>query len=527
MHRLALMCLALAMWVASALAQAPQASPNAQASANAIDRWVSRRWQEHGVQPAALADDAEFMRRVYLDLAGCIPPVSEVREFLDDPSPDKRVELVDRLLTTPAYVTHFTNVWRSWLLSEAETSFEARFLVPGFEVWLRKRLVENRPYDRLVQEILTTKTPQRNQPFFGGDQGEEPTPMAFFQAKENKPENLAAASARLFLGVRVECAQCHDHPFARWKRHDFWSHAAFFAGVEPESQNGLFSALRRVFDRREIAVPGTKEIVEARYLTGGQPTWEFGVPARQTLAAWITARDNPYFARAAVNRLWSQFFGIGLVEPVDDMDEHNRASHPELLDELSRAFADSGYDLKFLIRSIALSRTYQLSSRTSHDSQHNPRLFARTAVRGLSSEQLLDSLMQATGFDEPRGSRNPFAQNPESPRAEIMEHFAGQGQTTEHQTSILQALALMNGRLMTSATTLQSSKTLAAVAECPLLDTPGKVEALYLAALGRGPRSDESAKLVKYVDEALPDSSKALANVFWALLNSSEFVLNH
>ena len=122
-----------------------------------------------------------------------------------------------------------------------------------------------------------------------------PTPMAFFQAKENKPENLAAASARLFLGLRVECAQCHDHPFARWKRNDFWSHAAFFAGVEPQPQNGLFSALRQVFDRREIAVPGTKEIVEARYLTGEQPTWQFGVPARQTLSGWITSRDNPVF----------------------------------------------------------------------------------------------------------------------------------------------------------------------------------------------------------------------------------------
>ena len=493
-----------------------------------IDRRITEQWTLHDVQPAELAGDAEFLRRVYLDLGGCIPPVSEVRAFLDAPAADKRQRLVERLLDSPAYVTHFTNVWRRWLLSEADTTFEARYMAPNFEVWLRKQIVENSPYDAMVRELLTVSLNDGQQNIYGDLS--EPTPIAFFLAKENKPENLAASTARLFLGVRLECAQCHDHPFAHWKRHDFWSQAAFFASVESRPQGGLFAAFQKVFQRREIAIPGTSEIVEARYLSGDRPSWEFQVPARDTLAQWMTSRENPYFARATVNRLWAAMFGLGLVEPVDDMDDHNPPSHPELLAELSEGFADSGFDVKVLLRSIALSQAYQRSSRQTHQSQLEPRRFARMAVRGLSPEQLVESLVQATGFREPPGSRNPFAQGSDSPRSEVVQLFADQGQSpTEHQTSILQALSLMNGRLVSDATSLQTSQTLVAIAECPLFDTTAKIEALYLAALGRPPRGEELERLVRHVAAAASPrtENEALADIFWALLNSSEFMFNH
>ena len=513
-----------------------------------IDELIAQRWDQRQVRPAPPVDDAGFLRRTHLDLAGKIPPASEARAFLNDASPNKRQVLVERLLGSPNYVVHFTNVWRKVLLSEAESS-EFRNTIPFFEVWLRKQLAENVSYDRMVHAILTVSLEGGQQQIYNRDDTAEPTPFAFYQAKEMKPENLAAATARLFMGVRVECAQCHDHPAARWKQKDFWSHAAFFAGAEPRQAGGLLGTLRQIFDRRELTMPGTNEIVQARYIDGGEPAWKFQVPARNTLADWLTARENPYFARAAVNRLWAYFLGTGLVDPLDDFDEHNAPSHPELLAELTRQFVDHSFDLKFLIRSITATRCYQLSSRqrsaggspaqtgeppvlrVTGPAQEEPHDYAVMPLRAMSPEQLFDSLSQATGFqDASDKNRNPFAFANNSPRSEFLERFSEQGQTpVARQTSILQALALMNGRVTTSATDLRTSETLAAVAECPLFDTPARIEALYLSTLTRRPSAQEQTRLTAYIASGGPrkDASEALADVFWALLNSSEFMLNH
>jgi hypothetical protein len=496
-----------------------------------IDQLIDARLTAAGIQPAPQADDAEFLRRIHLDLAGRIPGYREVSNFLEETTPDKRQHLVENLLESPAYVKHFTNVWRSLLLPQSNNQ-QAQVQVPSFEAWLRRRIRDNARYDEMVREILTASiSAMPNARRMMNNKQPELTPVAFYQANELKPENLAASTSRLFLGVKLECAQCHDHPHAEWTRKQFWEYAAFFSGVQALGAGGPMMRGTEIADSRSIKIPGTERVVLARFLDDTEPRWQPGTPTRAALAEWTTAPENPFFARAAVNRVWAHFFGIGLAEPVDDMSEENPPSHPELLDELAREFTAHRFDVKFLIRAITNSRTYQRSSRQTHASQNEPRLFARMAIRGMTPEQLYDSLVQATGFREaevanPR--RNPFGAM--SPRAEFLSKFASQDKPAETQTSILQALSLMNGRFVADATHLENSVTLAAVIDAPFHKTPQqRIETLYLATLGRKPRPDEMDRLTKYVSGGGPkkDQKAALADVFWALLNSAEFRLNH
>jgi hypothetical protein len=530
MHRPRLLSLGLSIVL---IAVCRPARADSQALTARIDQYFAARWSTAGVEPAPIADDAEYLRRTYLDLAGRIPSVGELRVFLRDKSPERRQHLVERLLEQPRYVVHFTNVWRSRLLPEANANFQARFVVPGFEAWLRGQLDQNAGYDQIVRALLTAPVDvdpnQRNNPL--GMQSEA-TPLGFYVAKEFKPENLAASTARIFLGVRVECAQCHNHPFASWKRDQFWSYAAFFSGIRAQNQGDFVTPAGENPEKKELTIPGTDRVVQARFLNGVEPKFKAKVSARTTLADWMTAADNPYFARAAVNRLWFYFFGTGLVEPVDDMiGSGSNSANAELLDELARAFAAEGFDLKSLIRAITASKPYQLSSAPHPGSKDDPHQFAHMAVRGLSAEQLFDSVAQATGYQEAAPANpNAFPGTNNSPRAEFLAKFANQGdRPAEAQTSILQALALMNGKLLADATTLERSETLAAVADAPFLSTEERIETLFLATLSRKPKPKELSRLVRHVESGGVDDNpnQALADVFWVLLNSGEFMVNH
>ncbi|HJT77174.1 MAG TPA: DUF1549 and DUF1553 domain-containing protein, partial [Gemmataceae bacterium] len=478
---------------------------------------------------APLADDATFLRRAYLDLTGKIPPASEVRRFLRDPAPDKRRRAVERLLDSPGYVSRFTDLWRHLLIPEADNNFQLRYNSSTLDSWLRKQFTENAGYDDMVRELLTLPVGNNRQMYFNpyDNNGAEPTPMPFYTAKEGKPENLAATTARLFLGVRIECAQCHNHPFATWKREQFWGYAAFFGGIRANVQNGFVQQMNELTDRRELAIPGTDRVAQATFLDGTEPRWKYKVGARQTLADWMTAANNPFFARAGANRLWALCFGTGLVEPVDDFKDSNPPSHPELLDELARQFAAHHFDQKFLIRAITSSHAYQLSSVPTDPAQEDPRLFARMAVKGLTPEQLMESFAEATGYRDPTpASQRAFVFGP---RNDLIGKFTQQDRLTEFQTSIPQALALMNSQLVIQATSPSQGQTLGAVLDAPFLDTRGRVETLFLATLSRKPTPEEAARLCAYVDRGGPkhDSKRALADVFWALLNSAEFMLNH
>jgi hypothetical protein len=494
----------------------------AAALAAKIDEMIASQWASSGVKPAPISDDAEFLRRIYLDVAGKIPRVWEVRAFLADPRTDKRQRLIEDLLASPLYVNHFTDVWRALLLPEANNQ-QVQFFVPSFNAWIRQQVQKDVPYDQMVRELMTVSLgpggrPQRLR-------ATDPSPLAFYQASELKPENLAASTSRIFLGVKLQCAQCHDHPLAKWTRKQFWQYAAFFSGLQISSNN-VFGPVKEVTGRREITIPGTSKTIQARLLDGTEPAWNPGTSTRSTLADWVTDAKNPFFAKTAANRLWAHFFGMGILEPVDEPGEENQPGHPELLDELARQLVTHKFDLKFLIRAITLSRTYQLTSTVTDPSQKDPRLFARMAIKGLSAEQLFDSLAQATGYRETAATGRRFGPPGRTPRAEFLARFANQDKRTEQQTSILQALLLMNGSFIADVTSIDRSETLAATIDAPFLKDPGeRIEALYLVTLSRKPQAEELAHLVRYVADE--DSKKALSDIFWSLLNSSEFLLNH
>lgn len=489
---------------------------DAEELARRIDHHLAVRLARKGVPPAPLSDDAEFLRRVYLDLAGCIPSIIDARDFLDDNRSNKRRIWMDLILEgkkpgrkPDAFPQHFADVYRSWILSRVNSE-QGAALAPTLETWLRERFKTNVPYDRLVREMLTA-SPSDNS-------------NVFFQINENKPENLAASTSRLFLGIKLECAQCHDdRSGGSWLQEQLWSFAAFFARINPE--NG------QVSNKHEIEIPGKKRTVPARFLDDSEPNWKAQDDPRAILADWLVSAKNPYFARAAVNRLWAYFFGTGLTDPLDAQGDHNPPSHPELLEELAQQFIDHNFDLKYLIRAIVASQAYQRTSVASHPGQDDPRLFARMAVRGLSAEQLFDSLAEATEYQDTSSPvTNRFA-DPEnlSPRQKFLARFAHQDKPTEAPTSILQALYLMNSPFVAERTSLEQNKTLATIADAARTDTPRRVETLFLVVLSRKPTAAESKRFVAYVERggATDNPRQALADVFWALLNSAEFRLNH
>jgi hypothetical protein len=468
-----------------------------------IDHWVAARWAERGVQPAPLADDAEFFRRLSFDLNGRIPSVIDLVDFLDDRRPSKRRRWITELIDGDDHRDHFVRHWAAWwqeFLFSRTTNQQARFIGRQLESWLREQVKANAPYDRMVWELLA------------GDEA-----RTFYRANEDKPENLAGNTARLFLGVNLECAQCHDHPTAHWTRQQFWETAAFFA---PKARDG---------DAAKIKLPNSEQVVRARFLDGGPPSWAAGSPPRAALAEWVTRPDNPYFARAAVNRLWEYFFGTGLTEPVEAMGPDNPPSHPELLDELAGQLVAHRFDLTYLIRAIVSSRAYQLTSRKTGSGPDDPRLFARMAVRGLSADQVYDSLVEALGVpDRAVAAPSLFGGQPATPRGELLAQL---GDTADRragrQTSIPLVLYLMNGPFLEEA--LAASKNLATVQAHVSGTLEQNLTDLYLAALSRRPTPDELTRLRKYVADGGPahDRKAALADVFWALLNSGEFLMNH
>jgi hypothetical protein len=523
--------------------QTDRSRDEAAALAAKIDQHIARRWTAAQVEPAPCCDDAEFLRRVTLDLAGRIPTVEETRSFLEDKRTDKRARAVDTLLTSPRYPIHFTNVWRALLLPEANNNFQVRLQQGTFEAWLKQQVARNVGYDQMVRDLLTANLGGNGNGLLALASFGQPGPLPFYLAKEFKPENLAAATSRVFLGINVECAQCHNHPFADWKREQFWGFAAFYSGVKSQRLQDFVLPNGEETTKHELTIPGTEKVISARFLDGTAPTWKADESGRTALAAWVTSRDNPWFARNAVNRLWFTFYGTGLVEPLDEMVGANSAtSHPELLELLAREFADHQFDVRFLIRALTATQAYQLTSARTSATQDDPRLFARMPLRGLTGEQLFDSLATATGYRDAGGGDDLLSGllgGNRSARSEFLTRFALTERPTESQTSILRALALMNGKVVGDATSLERSETLAAVVDAPFLTTAERIETLYLAALSRRPDTKERDRAVQFVREAVRNAkgkdaaarrsgqADALADVFWVLLNSPEFLLNH
>jgi hypothetical protein len=503
-------------------------------TAAAIDRAIDRRLAAEKVPASPRADDAEFLRRATLDLTGRIPALDKSVSFLDSKDPDKRRKLIDELLASKAYGEHFGTLWRN-LLAPPGNAVKGKAPPDRFAPWLAEQFDRGRGWDSLVTELLTVE----------GDANK--TPQAAFvmaNAENFRPQAnlLAASSARLFLGVRLGCAECHDHPFTAWKQDDFWGTAAFFGRLRNTGKKGPPFILTEDPDTSPpikgdtpaigtapgggIVIPqtvgkGAGRTVAARFLGGKETKLDDDKPFRPVFAAWVTGRDNPYFARAWVNRTWAQLFGRGFVHPVDDLRDGNLASHPELLKLLADEFRDSGYDCKHMLRCVCNSNAYQRTSRPLPDNERDAELFSHMAVKPLGPEAFYDSLTVVMTFNKnsPVKARSVKLE----PRDDFVRAFRTQGETDDENAfrqGIPQFLKRLNSEMFNEGAPLIDHLTR------PGASREQAIEKLYLATLSRRPRAEEVELMAKYLDKQA-DAEKGYVGVLWILLSSGEFVLNH
>jgi hypothetical protein len=522
--RTALLSAALALWAcwAGEGRGAAPAAGDPQAVASAIDRAIDRRLAEARIPASAQCSDAEFLRRLSLDLTGRIPPARRVSDFLADRRPDRRRRLVDELLASDTYGRTFGTIWYHLLVAANDDN---RFAIDRkFEDWLARQFNNNRGWDQIVTDMLTAH----------GRRSDAPATVFWFAHVEGprtarvKPGDALGTASQRFLGVRYQCAECHNHPFTGFKQADFWSLAAFLGKTEVKGaskknvKQGATPSIRDLpAGTGVIRIPESNGKTASPRFPDGTPYQADGKSLRSAFARWCTS--NPAFARAAVNRLWGHLFGRGFVDPVDDFREDIAPTHPGLLDLLSREFVASGHDLKHLIRCICLSRAYQRSSDALPGNADDDKLRSHAAVKLMSTDMLFESLSVALGREvvsDRRGARN--RKQVRGPRVEFLRLFDTADErdfSTEYNHGIPQVLRLMNGIDVSQAPTLQRLQKAGG--------TPDRiVEGLYLAVLSRLPGPAERKKAVAHVGRA---STRALgyADLMWALLNSSEFILNH
>lgn len=495
------------------------------ALAKKIDELIAKKWQEAKVTGAGPAEPGTLFRRLSLDLTGRIPDCPLVDDFIENDDPNKRWEWAERYVNEPTYAKHFAAIFRSIMLGD-NLQQQFQFFSPQFEGWLKDRLNNNVRYDKLVHELITAGA----NPNTMYQQGNGSNPGAFFFVNENKPENLAGAVTRVFLGVKLECAQCHKHPFAEWTREQFWEFAAFFAGAQRVNFDGNVRQAPLDPNARSIKIPGSNKTVNAKFINGHEPSWKDGDSPRTVLANWVTAPDNPYFAKALVDHVWGYFFGVSLLEPILEASDDSPITHPELLDEMAREFVEQKYDLKFLIQAIVLTDAYaRASTGKEKASKEDYNLFLRMPVRGMTPEQLFDSLADATFFEETARNANmgfnQFGQ-PNTLRAQFLTRFTSQDRRHETQTSILQALFLMNGKFMAERIDPEKNRYLKTLVYHTNQTPAQKIASLYKIVLTRLPTQEETGRLVRYV-ESVNNPARAYPDIYWALLNSAEFMLNH
>jgi hypothetical protein len=489
------------------------------ALAHRIDQALEGRLKAEGVAASPLAGDAEFLRRVYLDLTGHIPPTDRVVAFLNDRDPKKRARLIDELLASPEYGKRQADLWQKLLVQPNSNNRFFFQILPKMKEMLEGEFNKNKPWDAMVRELVTATGPV-NENLYG-----------VYLLAAGTPDKMTDSATRLFLGVQLQCAQCHNHPFADWKQTEYWGMAAFFTRVRFQGnprqmlRQGTTVTIREGGRGRAPRLPVSAKRVPPKFLQGKEPNLEGKDAYRTVLAHWMTAPQNPYFSKAMVNRTWGQLFGRGLVNPVDDMHEANPASHPQLLTDLSRNFAASGFDLKYLIRSICNSRAYQRTSKPfGNNRDAAPELYSRMAIKVFSPEQTFDSLQLVLGrtFQNVQ-RRGPMGRRFNlSPRTLFVASYAIEdgADPTELQAGVPQVLRLMNGPAFNNGPGLARMITTGKTAA-------GVIEQMYLAALARRPTVVERDRLTAYVNKNPETSRQAYIDVLWAVLNSSEFTLNH
>ncbi len=482
---------------------------------NRIDELVWAKLEKMGILPSELTDDATFLRRVYLDTIGTLPTPREVERFLSDRAADKRTRAIDRLLEREEYAGFWALKWADILLVDSQKlggrgAFE-------FHRWLRAQFSRDRPYDQWVRELITAT----------GNSGKN-GPVNFYRAIPT-PEEAGRTVSQAFLGVRLECAQCHHHPFGKWSRQDFYAMAGFFNGLERKTIRGERELIYHA-GYRETRMPLSGELVPTRPLGAEVPAGiERGDP-RVPLAAWITSPENPWFAHLAVNRLWKHFLGRGLVEPEDDFRMTNPATNQELLDFLAQSLVTSAYDLKSVMRAILSSRVYQLSSVPNANNSDDDQGFSHYYAKRLSAEALLDAICQVTGVPErypgrPLGARAIDLWDNRMP-SYFLDVFGRPARESpcecgrSSEPTMAQALHLMNAPEIEAKISSPEGRVAKLLAEAA--DPDRMVEEMCLAALGRSPgeREREVAKRLF----AVGTPKEAAEDFLWTLLNSYEFL---
>ncbi len=523
------------------------------------DELVFKQLKELGLPPSELCDDATFLRRATIDICGRLPTKEEAEAFAKENGADKYEKLIDRLLASPDYADYFANKWSALLRNRRNAPNEDAKPNVAFHAWIRDGLKDNKPFDAFVRELLTATGPV------------DDNPRAVWYRELKDSANLAEDVAQLFLGQRVACAKCHHHPHDRWTQGDYWSLAAAFARTDVQ----LATALKKGDPKKNIPdTPGQPLTVALKSGTATMPhprtnakLFPAGLDGkpfalsddadpREKLAEWVTATDNPYFARTLVNRYWKHFFSRGLVDPEDDMSATNPASNPELLDALAKRFVADKYDTKKLIRLICTSNVYRLSSTPNDHNANDKQHFARFYPRRLNAEVLLDAIdavaLAKTPFrGVPAGTRAVQLPDNQSDSYFLSVFGRPDGASAcecerNSDANLAQALLLMNSEELLAK--------IGAPPPAPKTDpkakpnpnagpkaAPGerltklladkrphaeKLRDLYLVALSREPMKDELAILVGHIEKK-GDDRAAYADILWALLNTKEFLFNH
>ena len=538
-------CLAFACvcWPIGTISAADSDREFTTGSSDAIVEYINSRirqgWTDNEISASAVADDAEWVRRVYLDIVGHIPPAEEVEKFIENDDKAKRLKLIDELLDSPDYVRNWTNIWTNLTIGRQTPDRVSRL---GMRKFFRESFTKNRPWNEIVYDLVSaTGHFERN------------GAVNYLLAQMQMPDEGVQATAkttRLFMGIQVQCTQCHNHPFNDWQQSQFWEFNSFFRQMKREDHERYDERTGRMVDdyselvQTNLMKPyvtyekrsGVLEVAYPKFFdeTIDEAQTDLQMDRRQKLAELMSQGDQPWVAKAMVNRMWGQFFGYGFTRPVDDMGPHNPASHPELLDRLADEFIKSGYDVKQLIRWIANSEAYNLTSQFNKTNDiDNPSageipLFSHMYIKVFSPEQLYDSLIIST---EAHKSGRTSWDSAEQERQRWMQQFViafdtdEADEVTQFNGTIPQALMMMNSELIRNAINCQPGSYLHTV-----LTGPGsaskKLNTLYQATLGRKPTRTELSKF-NIVTRGYTSQLDAFQDVFWALLNSNEFILNH
>ena len=489
---------------------------------NFIDETVWTKLKTLNMTPSEVCDDATFIRRAYFDIIGTPPLPGAVREFLDDKDTGKRSKLIDELLERPEYKDYQTILW-SDLLRNTSTLLKEDG-VRAYTAFIRASFADNKPFDQFVRDLLTGT---------GSNYHNESATANYYRVTSD-PAELTTSTSQIFLGVRLECCRCHNHPFDRWSQDDFYGVAAFFAkthvgeGVQKDEVSVYTD------NNGEVRQLRTGQVMQPKLLTAEQPIADTSGDLRVKLAQWITAKDNPFFAKATVNRMWKQMFGRGIVHPADDFRATNPPINAPLLDKLADDFVANGYDLKHLIRTICNSRVYQLSSTPNSTNGDDLKNFSHYYIKRLGPEQLLDTISIATGVNE------QFPGLRDGTRAiNLADNRVGSGfldvfgrssrlQVAERsqETSMSQALAMMNGPTLNNKIADPSGRIAKLLARLGDRSDKAILDEMYLAALSRFPTDKERKQAQEYLAKSATPK-EGYEDLMWVMLNTKEFLFNH